>query len=427
MARLHWVNLPSKLSDYTRTRFVGDGVADLTSMGRHIWLVAEFDQKSAGCEATLTLTPDGGNAQYSANESPLQAQQETKAKVGGMGVVFFKVLLPAAGGDKFKVKVKDGKGSERDLGEVETRRRLYYQVIDMDTVGALADYGFLEQALKKDQREIQLLKIASKGKVAHTWYFGNAQSDCDALFAAAKDKYQERMDPYCFAVVWADALVTGPTSWILSKENVKRGDPPIVLPVEKGGTSGQLWKNIDKSPSALGWKNSVQFYPHLGAGPIEIDDGDIIAGYGKITVNTVNFPAGDTGDLLASVNVAEGFQGGWSFNNQNVIVIGTRGWRDVKFQPAEMKAIVVHEAGHKIGMVPNGNDGPMGLEEQSTLDKSGAAGHDTAADKCHCNDTGCTMWWTTQYQKDEYCAVCAKSVRRTQLDPAYLPGFTRFY
>lgn len=83
---------------------------------------------------------------------------------------------------------------------------------------------------------------------------------------------------------------------------------------------------------------------------------------------------------------------GWSFTTQNIIVIASRGWYDTAYPEAKKKAIVIHEAGHKIGLVPNG-DGS--LVEQSTLDKV----HDPAATKFHCNDRECTMWWTTEFQK----------------------------
>jgi hypothetical protein len=40
---------------------------------------------------------------------------------------------------------------------------------------------------------------------------------------------------------------------------------------------------------------------------------------------------------------------GWSFTTQNIIVIASRGWYDTAYPEAKKKAIVIHEAGHKIG------------------------------------------------------------------------------
>jgi hypothetical protein len=37
------------------------------------------------------------------------------------------------------------------------------------------------------------------------------------------------------------------------------------------------------------------------------------------------------------------------------------------------------------------------------------------------------MWWTTEYTKSMYCAVCAKSVRKVDLHAPTLPGFARFF
>jgi hypothetical protein len=74
-----------------------------------------------------------------------------------------------------------------------------------------------------------------------------------------------------------------------------------------------------------------------------------------------------------------------------------------------------------MGMVPRGGAG--GLKKQSTLDEV----YDPAANKCHCNDRSCTMWWTTEFRKGTFCAVCDKSVRKVALDARTLPGFRRFF
>ena len=219
--------------------------------------------------------------------------------------------------------------------------------------------------------------------------------------------------------MWADCLAQGPRNKTLEKTGVSKRGGAVTISVPRGQ---QLWKNIDKSVGAAKWNLGVKFeYTKDGKDEtFAVPEADVTSTYTDLIVTTRGFPDDVTGKITAEVNVAEGFHGGWSFTTQNIIVIASRGWYDTAYPEAKKKAIVIHEAGHKIGLVPNG-DGS--LVEQSTLDKV----NDPAATKFHCNDRGCTMWWTTEFQKSAYCAVCGKSVRKVDLYAPTLPGFKRFF
>lgn len=421
MARKQWVNMPAADSgSMKRSDFVGDGIDSVDVMGREVTIQADFDKKEATTIATLELTPDGGNAVYdkTTKELALVATESVTATIAADGKATFKLKLSAAGGDKFKVKVKDKSGTEKTLDDIETHRRLFFQVIGMTGVIGLGDYGFWQTEFTKDHREIHLVKIASKGDTARSYNFDYIGSEFSRLFTLAKDKYDTAKDPYCFALVWADCLAQGPRAKTLEKAGVSKRGGAVTIPVGKG----QLWKNVDKSATAAKWNLGVKFdYTKDGKNEtFTVPDADVTSTYTELTVATRGFPDDVTGKITADVNVAEGFHGGWSFPTQNIIVIATRGWYDVRYTEDSKKAIVMHEAGHKIGLVPNGNGS---LAEQSTLDKV----HDPAATKFHCNDRGCTMWWTTEYTKSMYCAVCAKSVRKVDLHAPTLPGFARFF
>lgn len=421
MAKKQWVNLPSEDSgSIKRSNFVSEGVDSVDVMGREIALEAEFDKKDAGAMATLSIEWGGDNAKYEPEEFHLASDSFKQAAISADGKVRFKVELSAAGGDTFKFKVKDAKGTEKELPEIETHRKLFYQVIDMTTITGLSDFGFLESEFKKTKREIHLEQIDSKGTADHEWFFEDKESGYSKVYDLAKPKYNTEKDPFAFAIFWVDCLTNMEQRTLTSADGVSESDGIVLLELASGE---QLWKDVDKSKKAANWNRMTAFiYKRKDGteGTFPIPDGDIIPDYTNILIKTRNFPKGVTGKVKAKINVAAGFSGGWSFIKKNLIVIATRSWMDTKYKDPKKKAIVIHEAGHKVGMVPNGT---KGLLAQSTLDKT----NDPAKYKSHCNDKGCTMWWTTEFQKDKFCGVCDKSLRKLELYAPRLDGFKLFY
>ncbi|HFE37428.1 MAG TPA: hypothetical protein ENK06_03275 [Gammaproteobacteria bacterium] len=412
MATKQWVNLPNADESIDRSKMTGDGIDSEEVMGQYVYIKATLDKKDAAALVKLTVIPDAGNAEYVADDSnTLKHQESATATVSSDGEAKWKVKLSQAGGDKFKFEVECN-GEKKTLSEeFETHRRLYYQVIDMDTITGLADLSFWETEFKKNNRNIHLHATCSKGNMGHSYNFDYKSSEYSRLFNLAKAQYDTQKDPYCFALVWADCLAQGPKRKEYDKDGVsKGGSVDINIP------AGQLWKNVDKSSTADPWLLNVAFiYTKDGTErTFPVPEADLTSTYTKVTVSTENFPDGVTGKIKLAVNVAEGFHGGWSFPTKNIIVIATRGWYDTAFADDKKKAILIHEAGHKIGQVPNGS---AELKKQST--------HDDAHTK-HCNDTACTMWYTTKYKKATYCSVCDKSVRKQYLHHS-IAGLKRFY
>ena len=99
---------------------------------------------------------------------------------------------------------------------------------------------------------------------------------------------------------------------------------------------------------------------------------------------------------------------------KNAICVATRaGWR--QRGDDDMKSTLVHEAGHKVGMVPSG--AARELPQQSTYYQLNG-GH------CNHSTNRCVMYGQIyQGRPNTFCSVCEKSVRRLDLDAASLPGF----
>lgn len=427
--RTQWVNLPEASSSvHDPNRFKGEGVEGGEFMGRDVVVVAEFDRKEAFTLCHLRVIPDGGNATYLPEEAALKADSSKLGYIDPDGKATFWFRCSAAGGDRFQLKVVDEKGTEKDLEEIETARKLYYQVIKMKGPSGAGElglprYDFLHQEMLGGKRAIHLVPIPSKGTIAHSYCFTEDGDEYERLFALAKNQYSEAKDPYCFALVWADCLVRGPSTLELTSEEVSWKTGTLTIPLEKGGKYYQLWNFVDKSPTAVPWKMRLDFVhgPFLWRTNFPIPDGDVTVYPQHLVISTRHFPENVTGRVRLKVKVATTFFGGWSFTEENLIVIATRTRGDEAVPEAELRAVVVHEAGHKIGLVPNGHTG--GLKAQSTLDRQ----YDPASNKSHCTDQHCTMWWTTKFVQEHYCAACATSARKINLSAPSLPGFRRFY
>lgn len=420
MAKKQWVNLPSQDTDkLKRSTYVGGGVDSVDVMGQEIYIEVEFDKKDQGSLVTLEVDADSDNAVYDNTEASYQADTRAQAKISEDGKAKFKVKLSTAGGDRFKFKAKDAKSNEKKLDvKIETARKLYYQVIEMDTITGLTDFSFWKTEFDTDKRCITLEEIKSKGKLSHLE--AASVTDSTQLFNLAKAQYAEDKDPYCFAVVWIDMLPFGPTRRPLKESKVSKKSKRVKIVVPD---HGQLWLDIDPSSTAVSWKNSVRFeYLDKDNKPqkFEIPDADLTPKHRKVEIDTKSLPEGVEGEIVADVNLCTGFAGGGSYPSYNIIIIATRMKEDGKyhkFADEELRTIIVHEAGHKIGMVPEGTT----LKKQSTFDEA----HKKTGP--HCSDTACVMWWTTESGTHAYCSICGQSVRRMPLYAPNLPGFTRFY
>ena len=237
MARKQWVNMPTADSgSMKRSDFVGDGIDSVDVMGREVTIQADFDKKEATTIATLELTPDGGNAVYdkTTKELALVATESVTATIAADGKATFKFKLSAAGGDKFKVKVKDKSGTEKTLDDIETHRRLFLQVIGMTGVTGLGDYGFWQTEFTKDHREIHLIKIASKGDMARSYNFDYVASEFSRLFHARKGQVRHGEGSVFLRAGVADCLAQGPRAKKLEKAGVSKRGGVVTIPVGNG-------------------------------------------------------------------------------------------------------------------------------------------------------------------------------------------------
>ena len=136
MAEEQWVNLPS-LSKFEESGITKERLGGLS-------MELEFEKTEPMKPWKVKVTPVGGdNIEYSRKEMGRNKHFRVRNYVS-FGVSDDKnvlledsVFLPAAGGNKYKIETKDGDGKTVGTAlELETRRKLFYQVICMKGIAA---------------------------------------------------------------------------------------------------------------------------------------------------------------------------------------------------------------------------------------------------------------------------------------------------
>jgi type VI secretion system secreted protein VgrG len=127
-----------------------------------------------------------------------------------------------------------------------------------------------------------------------------------------------------------------------------------------------------------------------------------------------------TGTLTVKVYTVNSMCGGLSFNRGNLICVCTRAWWRA-ISESDQNQVMIHEMGHKIGMVPKG----------TTLDRTANqyTGKGHVGSHCHTGlavlasydnvpGSRCVMFGMTNGVM-AFCAACAKAVKKMDLSAGW--------
>lgn len=466
MAEEQWVNLP-KDSKYEESGITKDRLGPVT-------VELEFKKSKPMKPWKLKVTPLAGNIEYSRREMGRNPHFKLKS-IMSFGVSdATKVLLeeclhlPAAGGNKYKIEVKDGDGKTVGTAtELEARRKLYYQVICMKGVTApsLTDMedGFWNPAKK------YYLKLACPKPQGEMTYYKNIKSanwegtrGRQDMFKQAKKNYKLKdLHPFCFVVVCSKMIgsskdVTFKYPFTLWGKLFARGDEELEVTIPGDQA---LWFDIDdiddKKDGGQGdWLVSEITFNDGKAAPIQLSRADVTLGpktgrwHQKIKVKLkadLRYKIKKReGMLEIAVKVVGGFSGGYSDPMANFITIGSAGW-EAAYSEAKKVQILIHEVGHKVGMVADGRDrapaaAPNLYGHIRTGPNSNNKGHSgphcekgityTAATKTWAGTPGCVMFGATsgggKATPKTFCSDCDNVVRKLDLDARVLDNFKKF-
>ena len=461
---LQWVNLPKD------AKYVEDEITSIERVGP-VHLTCEFKKAKLAHFRVQVKPKKRGNARYSRQERSRNpnfkvrynsSQTNTSAKKVKLEM---DVYLEAAGGNRYTIKAKYRKKVVQATMLLETRRRLYYQVINMTTVPVPASMATFEEAFKNTGDKFYIMIKEKGGRPSFPLIPVLKDTSHTAFRNGARSVYAiQQYEPYAVALVFSnyisnmaelefiDSVDRNVSSW-LSRWGAYEATVELT---DAGGRSKYLWYDLDPADDAAKeWFISAEFHKtdgtviRLSADDVTIDFSSKsfpLGGYNKIKVNFQILNFGNiftslTGRLHIKVNVVSGFTGGFSYNSLNMITTADKAWWR---QNSEAKKFQIcnHELGHKVGMVADGQgrapDAPPHLygENRGVNDKGhrgphceNGATYNAATNRWSGNQV-CVMFGSTGIMNPggyratppDFCGDCAPVVRKLDLEGSQLPG-----
>lgn len=413
-----WVNLT------VNDEWLGESLTERQRMGEIAPLRIQFAE-ARRATAYVTKEADANNAVYSDTEKPrrlgfhVRDYSRRRITTNRRGVVDLTIRVSLAGGDKFTIRVEDREGNTLHADNLLTRRKLYFQVIRMTGVTAVsaADVTGMQDEFWNTAENIYIRMIeippAAATIPARQNYNDTDNSVSSVVLQQTRAAYDTAKNPYCFAV-------------LVVRRNGIPEDEVLAVPATFDATNSHTLTTtkvlFDIVDPAEEYYTSLVWTPTGGAS-VNIPKARLTrVGNNDIRIDTTGYTQG-AGTLDYSMRVL-GINGrGLSLPTNNFTLVASEDAETGAAVPAaEVMAVLVHEIGHKIGMVP-GPQGTRVLDEQSTYyDGRGHSGG-------HCNhgvgllptyDVGginpdCTMFGDTRASLSTFCADCRSSVRKLDL------------
>jgi len=427
-----------------------------------------FDKAKVPLNFKMKITPVGGkNAVYTKAEMKRNKKFKETQGVSGLAddknvLMESTIGLPAAGGNKYKIEAKDANGVVVESLEVETKRKLYYQVVTMDDAnGSVASYSLGSMEAHADQYFIKLQKKGADRKIPYRKTLamhsgGNLSmfgSDVGTAFnldaplkkvgiAAVFSNYIASMKLSRFAISLA---IGTPSPQVTATDVTVVGNSFLWHGMDDAEDLAKKWlvnaaaEYIDPTTSAV----QTYFIPRAN---IDITGTKYFTygGYHQIKITRdagldalLNKSAGAV-TISVEVNIVSGWTNGfsWSPGGSPLITCARRTvWKDMPVNTREYTWN--HEVGHRFGMVAYGNkksiagyaklpDGPATLygENRGVNDKGHQGPH------CETGATysptagwsgapGCVMFGAngigTAHAPNDYCGACKPIVRKLDL------------
>jgi hypothetical protein len=426
-----FVNLPKDPKWVDNTN-----VKNLDRLSRRARVKVTFDQKGAH-PFKLKLLPGPGNAAYSAGEKArndnfkYQDQQKEYVTDGdGTKIIRQDFFVTAAGLDSYTVEGEDQHGNKQTSKPVQTQRLVWYQQLKMKNVKAASSLATFESEFAK--HGIRLVSLGDK-EMDHMPNISTG--DSETFKTKARTAYTAssaaRKEPYVVAIAYTDHLAVKDSGQVVVKSDVEvgPGKPAVEIPITKDGNAKYLWKDIVPGE---GWFVSAGYLSNeAGAKEVAIPEAKCTAVplrasapsmCNKVKIDVTGLPAGK-GTITLKVNWVNRMRGGLEFPGGNLICVCTRAW----WQDAsndKQNQILIHEMGHKVGMVADGTG--TGPDKVATWynDAKGHVGphchNGLPADQARYDGSGdlakstCVMYGATN-GKTAFCANCAPTVRKEDL------------
>lgn len=406
----------------------------------------------------IKLLPAGSNATYKAEEKLRNSNfkfDDTEKLLytdpDGNVILSGNLALAAAGCDIYGLTAKDNNGvTVNSIGRLNTYRLIYLVEIRMDVITNNIAKN-LNLCIKEYSRNKKNIKLKKLGQTRMEYIKNISREGENSFLSKAKKAYNDFTKrrnvgyfkkKYSIAIAYTDQLAVKKSNQSLLKEDVQVGPlaDPVIIPIVYGTESMSLWHDV---ASGEDWFVSCTFYSDelFGDSAITKDKCKIIenpgykGSYNKVEISVDHLPIGH-GSIFLSVNWVDYMRAGLSFVSGPLIVVCTKSWWRKK-STQEQNEVLIHELGHKIGMVPMAPDSASGSHHYKGLNSGrylyntskghvgehcyfgcpdGQAKYNSDADAAKAK---CVMYGQTKKNLSKFCPECDKSVRKLDISKGW--------
>lgn len=387
----------------------------------------------------IKLDPGVSNRIYSAAEEGRNSnfKHETTEKTYTTDADGTKIITDlqsaSAGKDTYKYTAEDNHGNiVTSAGEIETIRRIYLQELKM--VGVAAANNLNTFTNEFDEHGIEIVKLPDK-PMDHVDNVGSTGTDINNFETTARAAYVisgcSSREPYVVAMAYTDHLADKeiPTPITKTGVTVGPGNPAVSIPIIVNGKRKSLWNKIVTGES---WFISASFrknggtvaddvnIPIANVNPVP-DDPAVPEDCSSVSIQVTGLTTtNQNGTITLRVLAVNRMSGGFSISPGNLICVCARcWWRPISI--ADQNHVMIHEMGHKIGMVPDNSSLDMGPNQYTGKGHVGPhchTGHAILPDYSNFTTSGCVMFGATHAGTD-FCIFCARAVKKVDISAGW--------
>lgn len=458
MSTEQWINLPED-DDY-----VADSIKSKERLGTARFKV-KFKKASLSGFRVKIIPQGGDHESYSKKER--NRNENFRVRVTGSAtngakkevVLDKRVYLNAAGGNKYKIQAKYKKKVIESGLELESRRKLLYQVMSMKGIAA-GPTDTMEKAFWEPSKKF-FIEMKKQGGNATVDYIPclDGQNHDKFIRSSAKGYTLAKYKPYAFGINFVEYIAT-PEEITLEREvsftlpsKISKWSPSdriwtIKLP-------GKLWYELDPDDDRnMRWLKgcSLWFEPDGSPGvknKMRVLKSDLTpsgakhGAYGgrselKVRIHVdeaergLLFSRKGKWKIRLKLICVKGFSAGFAYTGINLVAIATKSWWNDSTGGAAY--VLNHEVGHKIGMVADGKLKSPDSHANLYGEKRGVNDQDHKGPHCSkgaawdatkkrgkrwSGTPGCVMFGATgiggKRAPVEFCGDCAPIVRKLDL------------
>ncbi len=415
-----WCNLT------VNDNWIGEGLNERSRMGERTRIRIQFAEQQRAT-AWVTLKADPNNAVYSNTEKRrrlgfnMREYSRRRITTNQRGFADLTVRVTLAGGDKLNIEVEDRDGNRLQSDNLLTRRKLYFQIIRMDGVTAVtaADVSGMQNEFwnASENLYIRMVEHTPNRTIPSRLNFNDVDNTVrNEVERQTRREYDRSKNPYSFVVL------------VVRRNGIPGTESDTDIATFDATNSYSLFTTdilFDIVDPAEDYYRSLRWIPDSGGSHVIPRNRLRRQGDNQIIIDTTGYPQGP-GRLIYDMRILDIPGLGFSNPRNNFTVVASeQAATGAAVLSANIMATLIHEIGHKIGMVP-GRQGTRALDEQSTYyDGRGHAGghcrHGIPGPLLPSYSTAagitpdCTMFGDDSSNTSNYCEDCRTSIRKLDL------------